>query len=39
MRRLIKAAWLGEGIGDGSALENPSALDSIRDEAAAQLIP
>ncbi len=30
MRRLIKAAYLGEDTGDTSALENPEALDAIR---------
>ncbi len=30
MRRLIKAAYLGEETGDTSALENPEALEAIR---------
>ncbi|MBI4421613.1 MAG: AMP-binding protein [Gemmatimonadetes bacterium] len=30
MRRLIRAAYLGEPLGDTSALENPEALDAIR---------
>ena len=31
MRRVIKAAYLGEDAGDLSALENPKAIDEIRD--------
>jgi len=30
MRRLIKAAYLGQEVGDTSALENPEALEAIR---------
>jgi len=30
MRRLIKAAYLGEETGDTSALENPEALEAIK---------
>jgi acetyl-CoA synthetase len=30
MRRMIRAAWLGENPGDASALENPEAVDAIR---------
>jgi acetyl-CoA synthetase len=31
MRRLVRAAFLGEDVGDTSALENPDALRAIRD--------
>ena len=31
MRRVIRAAYLGEGPGDLSALENPQAVEEIRD--------
>ena len=31
MRRLIRAAYLGQDTGDTSALEDPAALDAIRD--------
>lgn len=31
MRRLIKAAWLGNKLGDVSSLEDPGALDAIRE--------
>jgi acetyl-CoA synthetase len=31
MRRVIRAAYLGEDAGDLSALENPAAVDEIRD--------
>jgi acetyl-CoA synthetase len=30
MRRMIRAAWIGEDPGDTSALENPEAVDAIR---------
>jgi acetyl-CoA synthetase len=30
MRRVIRAAWTGEDPGDASALENPEAIDEIR---------
>jgi len=30
MRRLIKAAYLGEEMGDTQALENPESLEAIR---------
>ena len=30
MRRLIRAAYLGEPLGDTSALENPAAVEAIR---------
>ncbi|HVL24753.1 MAG TPA: AMP-binding protein [Thermomicrobiales bacterium] len=30
MRRVIRAAWLGIGAGDLTALENPAAVDAIR---------
>ncbi|HEV2129044.1 MAG TPA: AMP-binding protein [Thermomicrobiales bacterium] len=33
MRRMIRAAWLGEDPGDASALENPEAVDAIREAA------
>jgi len=29
MRRIVRAAYLGEKLGDTSALENPSAIDAI----------
>jgi acetyl-CoA synthetase len=29
MRRVIRAAYLGEKLGDTSALENPGSLDQI----------
>jgi len=32
MRRVIRAAWLGEDPGDLSALDDPAAVDAIRDE-------
>jgi acetyl-CoA synthetase len=31
MRRLIRAAYLGEDLGDTSSLEHPETLDAIRD--------
>ena len=31
MRRVIRSAYLGEALGDLSSLENPEALDGIRD--------
>jgi acetyl-CoA synthetase len=31
MRRLVRAAYLGNDIGDVSSLENPGALDAIRN--------
>jgi len=30
MRRIVRAAYLGEKLGDTSALENPAALDQIQ---------
>ena len=30
MRRVVRAAYIGEKLGDTSALENPAALDEIR---------
>jgi acetyl-CoA synthetase len=30
MRRVVRAAYLGEKLGDTSALENPAALDEIK---------
>jgi hypothetical protein len=30
MRRIVRAACLGEKLGDISALENPAALDEIK---------
>jgi acetyl-CoA synthetase len=30
MRRVIRAAWIGQDAGDVSALENPGAIDGIR---------
>jgi len=29
MRRIVRAAYLGEKLGDTSALENPASLDEI----------
>ena len=29
MRRVVRAAWLGESTGDLTALEDPSVLDEI----------
>jgi acetyl-CoA synthetase len=34
MRRIVRAAYLGEKLGDTSALENPSSLDQIKQAAA-----
>jgi len=34
MRRMIRAAWLGEDPGDASALENPDAVEVVRAAAA-----
>ncbi|MEX2260555.1 MAG: AMP-binding protein [Bryobacteraceae bacterium] len=31
MRRVIRAAWLGDECGDVTALENPAAVEAIRD--------
>jgi acetyl-CoA synthetase len=36
MRRVVRAAYLGEKLGDTSALENPASLDEIKRAAAAQ---
>jgi acetyl-CoA synthetase len=36
MRRVARAAYLGEKLGDISALENPASLDEIKRAAAAQ---
>jgi acetyl-CoA synthetase len=30
MRRIVRAAYLGERLGDTSALENPGSLDQIK---------
>jgi len=30
MRRIIRAAWLGQEAGDVSALENPAAVEEVR---------
>jgi acetyl-CoA synthetase len=30
MRRVIRAAYLGEDVGDVSALEDPKSVDAIR---------
>jgi acetyl-CoA synthetase len=35
MRRMIRAAWIGDDPGDVSALENPEAVDAIRAAARA----
>jgi acetyl-CoA synthetase len=34
MRRIVRAAYLGEKLGDTSALENPASLDEIKRAAA-----
>jgi len=34
MRRVVRAAFLGEKLGDTSALENPASLDEIKRAAA-----
>jgi acetyl-CoA synthetase len=34
MRRVVRAAYLGEKLGDTSALENPASLDEITRAAA-----
>jgi hypothetical protein len=34
MRRIVRAAYLGETLGDTSALENPASLDEIKCVAA-----
>lgn len=39
MRRLIRAAYLDEDLGDTSALENPPALDAFRNAGAVRLPP
>lgn len=31
MRRIVRAAWLGEPLGDLSSLEDPSAVDAVRE--------
>ncbi|PYL06440.1 MAG: AMP-dependent synthetase [Verrucomicrobia bacterium] len=36
MRRVLRAAYLGEKLGDTSALENPASLDEIKHAAVAQ---
>lgn len=37
MRRVIRAAWLGLDAGDISALENPAAVDVIREAAGTEI--
>ena len=39
MRRIVRAAYLGEKLGDTSALENPSAIDAISNARESQKIP
>jgi hypothetical protein len=34
MRGIVRAAYLGEKLGDTSALENPASLDEIKRAAA-----
>ena len=34
MRRVVRAAYIGEKLGDTSALENPASLDEIKRAAA-----
>jgi acetyl-CoA synthetase len=36
MRRVIRSAYLGEETGDMSALENPEAVEAVREAAAAK---
>ena len=36
LRRVVRAAYLGEKLGDTSALENPASVDEIKRAAAAQ---
>jgi acetyl-CoA synthetase len=36
MRRIVRAACLGEKLGDTSALENPASLNEIKRTAARQ---
>jgi acetyl-CoA synthetase len=38
MRRVVRAAYLGEKLGDTSALENPTSLDEIKRAAVAQRV-
>src|SRR5438477_1621150 len=38
MRRIVRAAYLGEKLGDTSALENPSAIDAITNTRGSQKI-
>jgi acetyl-CoA synthetase len=38
MRRIVRAAYLGEKLGDTSALENPSAIDAISNARESQKI-
>jgi acetyl-CoA synthetase len=38
MRRVVRAAYLGEKLGDTSALENPASLDEIKRAAATQRV-
>jgi acetyl-CoA synthetase len=38
MRRVVRAAYLGEKLGDTSALENPASLDQIKRAAEKKLI-
>ena len=33
MRRIVRATYLGEKLGDTSALENPASLDDIKHAA------
>jgi len=35
MRRVVRAAYLGEKLGDTSALENPASVDEIKRSAPA----
>jgi hypothetical protein len=34
MRRIVRATYLGEKLGDTSTLENPASLDEIKPAAA-----
>jgi acetyl-CoA synthetase len=38
MRRIVRAAYLGEKLGDTSALENPASLDEIKRAAVTQSV-
>jgi acetyl-CoA synthetase len=39
MRRIVRAAYLGEKLGDTSALENPASLDEIARRRVGRVTP